>query len=278
LILLLAGLCAMYAPVFYDVAITLWTTDDEAHGPLIALVALYFAWKKRGPFGTVRQHPDWRLGLPLFIAGWLIYVFGVSQDIVNLQLLSLLLVIAGLILVHRGGAALRVMAFPILFLVFMFPVPAFLFDALTQPLKSWVSYATDQILYTAGYPIAREGVILSIGQYQLLVADACSGLRSLVSLSALGVLFIYITGRASRLHNALMLAGIIPLAMLANLIRVIALVLITYHLGDEAGQGYLHGTAGMVLFMAAMGGLIGLDVLLNRLLGKPTRAKPGNLA
>src|SRR5436309_1663020 len=118
------------------------------------------------------------------------------------------------------------------------------------------------LLYWAGYPIARSGVILSIGQYQLLVADACSGLHSMFSLAALGTLFMYMMGRTSRVHNAIMLAAILPIAFIANIVRVIILVLITYHFGDEAGQGFLHGTAGVVLMLVALGILFALDAVL----------------
>jgi exosortase len=132
------------------------------------------------------------------------------------------------------------------------------------------------VLYAAGYPISRTGVILSIGQYQLLVADACSGLHSMFSLSALGTLFMYMMARTSRLHNAIMLAAILPIAFVANIVRVIVLVLVTYHLGDEAGQGFLHGTAGMVLMLVALGILFALDALLRVVLReKPSRPAAG---
>jgi exosortase len=147
-------------------------------------------------------------------------------------------------------------------MIFMVPLPWSLVDAITGPLKQWISDIVESLLYAAGYPIARTGVILSIGQYQLLVADACSGLHSMFSLSALGTLFMYIMGRTSKLHNAIMLASILPIAFVANIIRVIILVLVTYHLGDEAGQGFLHGTAGMVLMLAALAFLFALDTVL----------------
>src|SRR5699024_5357964 len=126
-----------------------------------------------------------------------------------------------------------------------------------------------ELLYDVGYPISRNGVVLTIGQYQLLVADACSGLHSMYSLSALGTLFMYIMARPSKLHNAIMLASILPIAFLANIVRVIALVLITYHLGDGAGQGFLHGAAGMVLMLVALVGFFALDALLERVLRRP---------
>ena len=100
----------------------------------------------------------------------------------------------------------------------------------------------------------------------MLVADACSGLHSMYSLSALGTLFMYIMARTSRLHNAIMVASILPIAFIANIVRVMILVLITYHFGDEAGQGFLHGAAGMVLMLVALTGFFALDALLARLL------------
>ena len=109
----------------------------------------------------------------------------------------------------------------------------------------------------------------------MLVADACSGLHSMYSLSALGTLFMYIMARRSKLHNAIMLASILPIAFVANIVRVIALVLITYHFGDEAGQGFLHGAAGIVLMLVALVCFFALDALLARVL--PTR-EPGRAA
>jgi exosortase len=145
-------------------------------------------------------------------------------------------------------------------------LPSSLVDAITGPLKQWISDIVESLLYAAGYPIARTGVILQIGQYQLLVADACSGLHSMFSLTALGTLFMYIMGRTSRLHNAVMLASILPIAFVANIVRVIILVLVTYHLGDEAGQGFLHGTAGMVLMLAALVFFFAFDAAMSVLL------------
>jgi exosortase len=106
------------------------------------------------------------------------------------------------------------------------------------------------------------GVMLSIGQYKLLVADACSGLNSMFSLSALGLLYLYLMKYRSWLHNGLLLLAVLPIAFAANVIRVMALVLITYYFGDEAGQGFAHAAAGMVLFVAALMLLMLFDVFL----------------
>lgn len=261
------GFLAMFLPVYLDDMVHIfWVNEDNAHGPLVILSCLWAVWQKRQAFVAARLAPVPLSGALVFVAGLLLYAFSVSQDITFLKLLAQWPVIIGVLLCLRGPAAVRVMWFPLLFLIFVLPLPAVLIDALTQPLKQWVSFAADQILYSAGYPIARDGVTLVIGRYQLLVADACSGLRSLVTLTALATMFLYVTGRKSRLHNLIMLASIIPLALLGNLVRVLILVLVTYDLGDAAGQGFLHETAGMVVFMSAMAGMFLLDSLLARLI------------
>jgi len=181
-------------------------------------------------------------------------------------------VVAAILLLMRGPAALRLAWFAVFYFVFMIPLPGTLIDSITGPLKQWISVIVVELLYRVGYPISRNGVVLEIGQYQMLVADACSGLHSMYSLSALGTLFMYIVRRKSAVHNAVMLASILPIAFVANIVRVIALVLITYYLGDEAGQGFLHGTAGMVLMMVALACFFALDWVLAKVLGKPERS------
>ena len=148
----------------------------------------------------------------------------------------------------------------------MVPLPGIFVDAVTGPFKQSISAIVVELLSGIGYPISRTGVVLSIGQYQMLVADACSGLHSMYSLSALGILFMYIRGWKSLPHNAIMLASILPVAFIANIVRVIALVLITYYFGDEAGQGFLHGAAGIVLMLVALLLFFALDSLLERIL------------
>jgi exosortase len=122
----------------------------------------------------------------------------------------------------------------------------------------------EEVLYGAGYPIARNGVVITIGQYQLLVADACSGLHSMFSLMAIGLLYMYLVGRSGWLYNSIMLASILPIAFVANIVRIMALILITYHFGDAAGQGFMHGFAGMVLLTVAVLLLFLLGTVLGR--------------
>lgn len=258
----LAGVLALYVPTFYEAGTTFWQSDEHAHAPIILAVVLWLAWKQRA---AVLEAPDNRrpvAGIVILLFGLLLYIAGRSQDISLIEIGSLIPVVAGTLLALRGLQALRAWWFPLLFVAFMLPLPGFFVDALTGPLKQHISVIVEQVLYTAGYPIARTGVMLTIGQYQMLVADACSGLNTMFSLSALGLLFMYLTGRSSILHNTIMLAGILPIAFAANIVRVLVLMLVTYHFGDEAGQGYLHGAAGVVLLMSALAVLLALDSFL----------------
>jgi exosortase B len=261
---LLVGLAliAMYAPTFYDLGRELWTKDEHAHGPIILVIVFWLAWGKRdalcSPWMTDKPFP----GFLLLVAGVVLYTLGRSQEILIFEVGSLIPVLGGVLLATKGWSGVRAFWFALIFLVFLVPLPGIIVDGLTSPLKTMVSAIVTTILYAAEYPIARAGVVLTIGQYQVLVADACSGLNSLISLSALGVLYVYLMGRRSWLHNSVVLVSMLPIAFGANVIRVLVLVLVTYHFGAEAGEGIAHATAGTVLFLAALLLLLLLDGLL----------------
>lgn len=258
----IAGLLVLYIPTFYDLATTLWQQDDHAHGPIILAIIVWLIWRKREALSVVPVNTAPVPGFGLLVVGLLLYAVGRSQDIIMFEVGALAPILAGVLFVARGWAGLRALWFPLLFIAFLVPLPGFFVDALTVPLKQNVSVIAEELLYAAGYPIARNGVVLTIGQYQLLVADACSGLNSMFSLSALGLLYLHLMRYQSWLHNGLILASILPIAFCANVVRVMILVLVTYHLGDAAGQGILHGFAGMLLFVIALTILFGFDALL----------------
>jgi exosortase B len=258
---LLIGLLALYGPTFHGLATGIWSTDEQAHGPIILAIAAYLFAQKR----DVLLSPDCAArpiaAFAILAAGLLFYVVGRSQDILLFEVGSLIWVLAALVLL-RGASALKALWFPLFFMVFMLPLPSAIVDAITLPLKTAVSYAVEQVLFWAGYPIARSGVILQIGQYKLLVADACAGLHTLFTLEALGLLYLNIVRHDSLFRNVALALLVVPISFGANVIRVIALTLITYHLGDDAGQGFLHGFAGLVLFVTALILILGVDSLL----------------
>lgn len=269
----LAGLAVMYLPMYWAAAGGLWQSDEHAHGVIVLVVAMWLFWTTRRGVASACQSPSPAIGWLLFLFGLCVYLAGRVVGITILEFSSQPLVLAGLLLVLKGPSALKVAWFPIVYLVFMIPLPGIFVDAVTGPLKSWISMIVVEVLHWAGYPIARNGVTITAGQYQMLVADACSGLHSMFSLSALGTLFMYIMDRRVLLHNAVMVAAILPIAFAANIIRVMVLVLVTYHLGDEAGQGFLHGMAGMVLMLVALGSFFALDAALAGIVGG-TAGKP----
>ena len=260
------GLAAMYVPTFVDLFMGLWRSDEQMHGPIILAVCLYLFWSLRNTVQDAPVAPRPAIAWPLIAIGLVAYILGRSQDIILFELGSLLWILPALLLLQRGTAALKACWFPIFFLLFMIPLPGPIVDMLTLPMKTFVSWATEHILYALGYPISRNGVILYLGQYQLLVADACAGLHTLFSLEAMGLFYLHLTRHESWGRNTALAILIIPISLTANTIRVITLSLITYHFGDEAGQGFLHGFAGMVLFVVALVMVMGADALLGRLL------------
>ena len=267
---LLLGLAALYGPAYVELAGTLWQSEQYAHGPLIALVSAGLLWHLRRPLGALPDAWSPAAGSAALAGGLLLAVLGLSQHIHLLTFASQPMVLAAVLLLMRGRAGLRMAWFPLLFLLFIVPLPGIFVDTLTNHLKAWVSFSAEEILYQLGYPVARSGVVITIGQYQLLVADACSGLHSMLSLSALGALFVYLMSRTSRWHNALMLASLLPIAFVANLGRVLLLALITFHHGDASAQA-LHAGLGLSVFVIALVLLIGLDGVLARLHANPPR-------
>ena len=262
----LGGFLAMYAPIYWWASQGIWQSEEQGHGAIVLAVLVWLFWGLRNDIVNAPTKPSPGLGWSVFGLGVFVYFVGRVFSISVLEFGSQPLVVAGALLLLKGVPALRLAWFPVLYFIFMIPLPSILVDAITGSLKVWIANIVEALLYAGGYPIARSGVILSIGPYQLQVADACSGLHSMFSLSALGTLFMYIMGTKSRLHNAIMLAAILPIAFVANIIRVMTLVLVTYYLGDEAGQGFLHGAAGMVLMLVALMFFFLLDGLLNKLL------------
>lgn len=257
----LAGLLVLYGPAYAQLAGGLWQTAEHAHAPLIALAAAVSFWRLRRPLAAL---PDaWSPGLAStgLAVGITLAVIGRSQDVHLLTLLSQPLVLGGLLALLRGRAGLRLAWFPLVFLLFMVPLPGILIEVLTGQLKAWVSFLAEELLYLAGYPVARSGVVITIGQYQLLVADACSGLHSMLSLSALGSLFVWLMQPRPAWHNAVLIASLLPVAFAANLVRVLLLILVTYHLGDALARTG-HEAIGISVFVVTLALLIALDGLL----------------
>jgi len=266
-LLLVIGYLALYLPTFYDLSQKIWIDPEQAHGPLIFFIVLYLFWNKKQELPS-QDKPYPILGWILLIIGLLVYGLGRLASIFVFDVGSQVIVLTALTLIVRGARTLRVLWFPIFFIIFMIPLPGALLDVVTIPMKIAVSTVSEHILYWFDYPIARNGVILQIGQYQLLVADACAGMHTLISLEALGLLYLQIKRHDSLVRNTLLAILIIPISFTANVIRVMSLVLVTYYFGNEVGQGFFHGFAGMLLFTVALTLIFGIDTIIQSLMNK----------
>jgi exosortase B len=258
-VLVLAVLHCM--PTLWDLFTGLWSTPEQAHGPLLLVLSLWLIGRRHKDILVVDQTRAPFLAWSLLLGSSLLYVVGRSQGVLIFEIASVLVLVAGLLLL-RGTTAFKAGAFGLFFMFFMVPLPSAWVDALTQPMKIGVSFATENILFYLGYPISRAGVILHIGPYELQVADACAGLNTLFTLEALGLVYLNVVRHTSVIRNVLLAILIVPISFTANVIRVMTLTLITYHFGDEAGQGFLHDFAGMVLFVAALSLIILTDSAL----------------
>lgn len=261
------GLLVMFVPSMLDLSKVYWKTEIGGHGPIILMIVLWLFWRDRAALIATDDKPVTRLGWGLIGFGLLVYIAGRSQALSQLEVFALMPLLAGLLLALRGGKAFRALWFPVFFIVFLLPIPGSMLDAILFPLKKQVSFIVEYLLYNAGYPVARTGVVLTIGQYQLLIADACSGLNSMIALSGVGLLFVYLMQSRSVPYNLMMLISIIPIAFVANICRVLLLMLVTYYQGDRFGQEF-HDYAGYLEILFAFGGFFAFDALLRLFVDK----------
>ncbi len=261
------GLMAMYVPTYYSLFNGLWGTEEQAQGPIVFALSLWLIYRIWPRIMKINaDEPSSVMGWMVFAIALILYVIGHALGIYIFEVGSFIWMLAAILLIKRGSSALAAAWFPLFFMLFMIPLPGTLVIMITMPMKIAVSYVTEHILFWAGYPIARSGVILQIGQYQLLVATACAGLQTLLTLEALGLFYLNVVQHTSVFRNVTLAILIIPISLTSNVIRVTSLTLITYYYGDEAGQGFLHGFAGMVLFLSALILIVGSDKLLQHII------------
>ena len=271
--LLVLGFASMYLPTYVSLAQRVWISDEQGHGPIILAISLYLLFVKRHELAALTARPAPWLGVPLLLLGELMYALGRSQFILFFEVFSQIVVLLAIVLIFLGRPGFRLVWFALLFMFFMVPLPASLVASITAPLKSAVSAVAADLLYEVGYPVARSGVMLSVGPYQLMVADACSGLTSMFTLEALGLLYMNLMKYTNARRNVVLALLIIPISFGANIVRVLILVLVTYHFGDAAGKGFIHSFAGMVLFMTGLALMVLADrVLRVAFVGKNQRA------
>jgi len=270
---LVLGFAALAVPTVLIMANQTWSKEEGAQGPLILAIGAWLLWRQ---WPAMRREASPGAAVVIFLAlgvAVLAYIAGRMFDYLTFEAGGLYL--AGLAILYGqfGARALRRAWFPLLYLAFAIPPPGFVIDHLTAPLKHFAAFVATDGLAATGLPVAREGVTITIAQYQLLVEDACSGMNSLIGLTAISLLYIYLLRRASLFYSLLLTALVIPIAIAANIVRIVAIILITYAFGDEVGQSFIHMAAGLFLFSTALGLIFALDTVLHPVYSKLAKSR-----
>lgn len=258
-------------PTIYAMATQSWTQESGVHGPLVLATAVWLVWRRWDEIIAEARPGKLWFAVSAVVVAALLYTFGRAFNFLIIEVGALLLALLAIAYAFVGHKVLMKIWFPIVYLLFLVPLPGWLMDSITQPLKVLVSDIVTTMLSAVGYPIVQVGVTLYIAQYQLLVEDACAGLNSLISLTAVGLFYIYLMHNASWRYSALLMLFLLPIAIAANVVRVIILVLLTYYAGNEIAQGYLHDFAGIVTFVSALLLIFLLDKILTPIRRRLTR-------
>ena len=261
---LVAPFALLAIPTAVSLAQQDWGRDFGAYGPIVLATGAWLLWRQLPEFRANAARGNGWITWPLLVLAFVFYVFGRAFDFLTLETAGVYGVGLAILNDKVGARALRASWFPLLYLAFVIPIPGSFLADITAPLKEFVSYVATGVLAAFGLPVVREGVTLYIAQYQLLVEDACSGMNSIVGLIAVGLLYIYLMRGASWVYSLVLVALVVPIAVLTNILRIMTLVLLTYFAGNEVAEGFLHFTAGMALFAVALLLVFALDTALYR--------------
>ena len=265
---LVVGGAVLAVPTVARLGEQVWSKESGAHGPIVLVTGLWLLWRKLPEMRESATPGAWWLTMLMMIVALPLYVFGRAFDFISLEVVGLYGVAIAMMHALFGLPVLLKNWFPLLYLAFLIPPPGWLMDGITAPLKLFVSYVTTAGLQLFGIPVFREGVTLMVGPYQLLVEDACSGMNSMIGLVAISLFYIYLLRNASWRYSLFLVFLVIPIAVIANIIRVATLVLLTHFFGDAVAQGFLHMAAGLLLFTSALLLVFLVDNLMSYVLRK----------
>ena len=260
---LLLGIAAMLLPTMIDVARLTWTTEQGGHAPIIVATGAWLLWREIKSTDARPRRGNLLIGSLAFGACLALYVVARITGILEIEGFAMYGSVISAFYILVGGALLRALWFPLLYLAVALPPPDTVVTAITQPVKLWISETAVQLLQSFGYPIASSGVTIQIDNYQLLVAAACAGLNSIISLSAICLFYVYIRHRSDVISFLTVAALVIPVAVFSNFVRVVTLILVTYYFGEAAGQGFIHDFAGLTVFLVALLAIFGVDALFS---------------
>jgi exosortase len=246
------GFACVAWPTFQDLAHQSWSNDFGAYGPIVLVTGAWLLGRRASEMRRAAVPGNGWLVLVMLIPSLAAFVAGHAYDIMTLEAGGLFGIGVAMLYAKVGLAVLAREWFPLLYLAFAIPPPTSLLQAATAPLKEFVSQAASSWVGAFGIPVAREGVTIFVAQYQLLVEDACSGMNSIVGLTAVSLLYIYLVRGSNLLYALALTTCVVPIAIFANILRIMVLILLTYFFGNEVAQGFLHFMAGLFLFSTAI--------------------------
>jgi exosortase len=253
LVILLALLAVVFAPVYPELIATWLGHSNNSHGMLVPFISLYFIWQKKGDL-KVQEISSSNWGLVILVISLALYLLAYLGGVVFVMRLMIVFSLIGLVLFTLGWGIFNQLAFPLLFLFFMVPVPDSILALVSFPLQLFATKISANIIQYCSIPVLREGNMLYFVQTQLEVAEACSGIRSIMSLTMLSVLFVY-SIKSGWQKTTILLLSAIPIAVIANIVRVSGTGVLAHFYGDKVARGFLHDFSGMAVF------LFGLSVL-----------------
>ena len=250
LIIALAALAVLYYP-FLTTLVADWdTNEDYSHGYFIPFIVLYMIYSIRDKLADQKISPA-NSGLLLVIAGLAVLVVAKIGVEYFLQRSSLIIVLLGVVLFLLGGGYFRLLLLPILYLIFMVPLPAIIWNKIAFPLQLFGSYLTEQVVRLIGIPIFREGNVLHLAETTLEVVAACSGLRSLVTMFALSTLLVWMSS-VSPARKWLLFLAAAPAAIIANIVRLTTTAILASFYGSDVAHGFLHDFSGILTFVVGL--------------------------
>jgi exosortase len=256
----IAIVAMLYSTIVHDLVAQWWDDPNYSHGFLVPFFSVFLIWLRKDELASREREGTW-LGLPVLVLGVAMLLLGDVGAELFLMRSSVIVVLAGLILLHFGVGVFRMTAFALAFLFFMIPLPAIVLYAVTFPLQSLAAQNAAWALELLGVPVLLDGNVIHLSQISLGVTEACSGIRSLVSLVALAVGLAYLT-LTSPWKRALLVAATLPFAIIANAGRVIATAFTGLWFGPDYAQGFFHGLSGWTIFVFASACLLALDHVL----------------
>jgi exosortase len=240
----------LYLPIIIRLAVQWWNDPNFSHGFFVPAFTAFVVWNDRERIMALSPKPSW-WGLPIIVLGLMMVVLGDLGAELFVSRTSILVVIAGLVTFLLGWNYLRAVSFPLAFLILMIPIPAIVFNQITFPLQLLASKTASSILPFFGVPVLREGNVIGLPAMQLEVAEACSGIRSLMSLTTLAIIYGYLAESRIWMRVVLALASL-PIAVATNSLRIVGTGLLVQYWDPDKAEGFFHAFSGWLIFVMSL--------------------------